>query len=88
MIITGDFNMIIENHPFNEFMEMLLFRVLTLFRMNYSGAAHRWEGGGQICPHSSYNPSHVSLLKLGTAVPYLKNIHKIYKPCDTLHEFC
>ena len=45
MIITGDFNMIIENHPFNEFMEMLLFRVLTLFRMDYSGAAHRWEGG-------------------------------------------
>ena len=45
MIITGDFNMIIENHPFNEFIEMLLFRVLTLFRMDYSGAAHRWEGG-------------------------------------------
>ena len=45
MIIIGDFNMIIENHRFNEFMEMLLFRVLTLFRMDYSGAAHRWEGG-------------------------------------------
>ena len=81
--------MIIENHPFNEFMEMLLFRVLTLFRMDYSGAAHRWEGGngGQICPHSSYNLSPVSMLKLGTAVSYLKNIHKIYKSRDTLHEF-
>ena len=29
-----------------------------------------------------------TMMKLGTVVPYLKKIQKIYKSCDTPHEFC
>ena len=29
-----------------------------------------------------------SMMKLGTVIPYLKKIRKIYKPCDTSLEFC
>ena len=59
---------------------------LTLFRMVFFGAAHGWVGA--FLPPSlkpvtlSYN------MKLGTVIPYLRKIQKIYKPRDTSLEFC
>ena len=32
--------------------------------------------------------TNVTIIKLGTAIPYLKKIQNIYKSCDTLFEFC
>ena len=43
---------------------------LTLFRMGYFGAAHRW-GGDKKTP------------SLGKVTAYPKKIQKIFKSCDT-----
>ena len=32
--------------------------------------------------------TNVTIIKLGTAIPYLKKIQNIYKSCDTVFEFC
>ena len=56
---------------------------LTLFRMGFFGAAHRWEGGlPKICHKRP------TMMKLGTIIPYLKKIQKIYQSRDTPLEFC
>ena len=58
--------------------------LLTLFRMGFSGAAHGWEGPPlpkicHTCP---------TMMKLGTVIPYLKKIQKIYESRDIPREFC
>ena len=45
--------------------------------MGLLGAAHGW-GGSKSPP----------MMKLGTVIPYLKGISKIYKSRDTTLEFC
>ena len=50
----------------------------ALFRMGIFGAAHGW-GGGHIYP---------TMMILGTVIPYLKKIQKIYESHDTPPEFC
>ena len=48
--------------------------------MNTFGAAHRWGvGGGQA--------KRPTMTKLGTVIPYLKEIQKIYESRDTLSVF-
>ena len=57
--------------------------LLTLFRMGYFGAAHGWGGG-----LSLISVTHPTWMKLGTVIPYLKKIQKIYESRDTPLEFC
>ena len=47
--------------------------ILTLFRMDFLGAAHGWTPLPKICH------THPTMMKLGTVIPYLKKIPKIYE---------
>ena len=56
---------------------------LTLFRMGLFGAAHEWGGAlSKICH------KYPTMIKLGTAIPYLKEIRKIFESRGTPFEFC
>ena len=61
---------------------------LTLFRMGFFGAAHEW--GGAFCPPPPSKICHTypTIMKLGTDIPYLRKIQKMYKSRDTFLEFC
>ena len=48
--------------------------------MGFSGAAHGWGGGGE--------QKALTMMKLGTVIPYPKKIEKIYESRDTPLEFC
>ena len=51
------------------------------------GAAHGWEDGKKApIPKICYTCP--TMMKLGTVIPYLKKIQKIYKSRDTTLEFC
>ena len=68
-------------------------RTLTLFRMGIFGAAHGWGwgvgGGGKKCPPlPEICHTYPAMMKLGTVIPYLKKIQKLYDSRDTLHDFC
>ena len=60
---------------------------LTLFRMDLFGAARGWEGG-QKGPLPEISHTYPTVMKLGTVIPYLKKIQKIYKPRETPLAFC
>ena len=66
------------------------FTYLTLFRMGFFGAAHGfgWRGGGGFNFLPKIGHTYPTMIKLGTVVPYLKKIQKIYKSRDTSLEFC
>ena len=60
---------------------------LTLFRMGFFGAAHGWQGlFGPLLPKICH--TYRTMMKLGTVIPYLRKIQKIYKSRDTSLEFC
>ena len=61
--------------------------ILTLFRMAIFWAAHRW-GGSKKAPLPKNCHTYPTIMKLGTVMPYLKKIQKIYKSCDSPAEFC
>ena len=44
------------------------------------GAAYGWD--------TLKSVTHPTMMKLGTVIPYLKEIQKIYKSRDTPFEFC
>ena len=58
---------------------------LTLFRMGFFGVAHG-------CPKRPHLPkichTYFVMMKLGTVIPYLRKIQKIYKSPDISLEFC
>ena len=57
--------------------------------MGFFGAAHGWEGGGgQKGPPSLKSVTHPTIIKLGTVIPYLKKIQKLYESRDTPLKFC
>ena len=60
---------------------------LTLFRMSFFGAA---QGAAKNAPLPLPKICHTypTMMKLGTNVPYLKKIQKIYESRDTPLEFC
>ena len=67
------------------------FTYLTLFRMCFFGAAHGLGGGGGgsfLAPLPKISHTYPTMIKLGTVIPYLRKIQKIYKSCDTSLEFC
>ena len=58
--------------------------ILTLFRMDIFGATHGWMGAilANICH------TYPTTMKLGTVIPHLKKIQKLYESRDTPPEFC
>ena len=62
-------------------------KTLTLFRMGIFGAAHEW-GGGQRDPLPKICHTYPTIMKLGTVIPYLDKIQKIYESRNTPSEFC
>ena len=60
-----------------------LVRVLTLFRMGLLGAAHGWVGSKK-SPLTKICHTYPTMMKLGTIIPYLNKIKKIYESRDTL----
>ena len=61
---------------------------LSLFRMGIFGAAHGWGPKRPLPPLPKICHTYPSMVKLGTVIPYLKKIQKLYKSCDTPTEFC
>ena len=59
---------------------------LTLFRMDFFGAAHVW--GTFLTPLPRIRHTNPTMMKLGTVIPYLKKIQKMYKSRDTPLGFC
>ena len=53
--------------------------------MGIFGAAHGW--GGQKGPLSKICDTYPTIMKLGTVIPYLEKIQKIYESRDTPSEF-
>ena len=62
-------------------------RYLTLFRMGIFGAGHGWRWG-QKGPLPKISHTYPTMMKLGTIIPYLKRIQKVYESRDTLPDFC
>ena len=59
--------------------------------MGIFGAAQGWGGGGgqkTPLPSSKICRTYPTMMKLGTVIPYLKKIQKIYESRDTTPEFC
>ena len=54
--------------------------------MGLFGTAYRWGGKGP--PHHKISHTNPAMMTLGTVLPYLKKIPKIYEPPDTPLEFC
>ena len=60
--------------------------------MGIFGAAHGCGGEGRGAksppPLRKICHTHPTMMKLGTLIPYLKKIQRLYESCDTLPEFC
>ena len=60
---------------------------LILFRMGFFGAVHGW--GGAFLPHPpKIHHTYPTMMKLGTVIPYLRKIKKMYKSRDTFLDSC
>ena len=55
--------------------------------MGFFGAADGWGGGGGRLPLPKICHTYPTMMKLGTVIPYLKLIQKIYESSDTPPEF-
>ena len=55
--------------------------------MGFLGSAHGWMGG-LFGPLPKICHTYTTMMKLGTVIPYLKKIQKIYESRDTPLEFC
>ena len=60
--------------------------ILTLFRKGFFGAAHEWMG--PFCPLPKIRHTYPTMMKLGTIIPYLRKIQKMYHSHDASLEFC
>ena len=56
---------------------------LTLFRMGFFGAAHGWGGGAFWPSLPKIRHTYPTMMKLGTVIPYLRKIQKVYESRDT-----
>ena len=59
---------------------------LILFRTGSLGVAHRC--GGTKVPFPKICHTYPTMMKLGTVIPYLMKIQKIYESCNAHVEFC
>ena len=67
---------------------LLLLFPLTLFRMSIFGLFTDGEWGKKDPSLPKLCHRYPTVMKLGTAIPYLKKIQKIYESRDTPTEFC
>ena len=64
-------------------------QTLALFRMGFFGAAHGLGRGGAFWPQLiKIRYTYPAMMKLGTVIPYLRKIQKMYKSRDASLEFC
>ena len=57
--------------------------------MGFFGATHGYGGGGaKRPPLPKICHIYPTMMKLGTVIPYLRKIQKMYKSRDTFLEFC
>ena len=64
---------------------VILIEILTLFTMSIFGATHGWRGGGGLKrpPLPKICLTYPRMMKLGTVIPYLNKIQRIYESRDT-----
>ena len=74
-----------KNSIFEPVSQSVLLSNLTLFRMSPFGAAHGRAKAKKTLPKICH--IYPTMMKLGTVIPYLKKIQKIYKSRDTPLEF-
>ena len=60
--------------------------------MGFFGATHGWGGGGGALPPPppplpKIRQTYPTMMKLGTVIPYLRKIKKMYKSRDASLEF-
>ena len=55
--------------------------------MGFFGAAHGWWGSKEAPLHKICHTD-LTMMKLGTVIPYLKQVQNIYESLDTPLEFC
>ena len=79
------FNREVKNWKLSIKITLLL--LLTLFRMGFLRAAHGW-GRGFLGPLPKIRHTCPTIMKLGTVIPYLSKIQKMYKSHDTSLEVC
>ena len=75
---------------FKLMMISLITCTLTLFRMGFFGVTHGYRGGGGaglLAPLPKICFTYPTMMKLGTVIPYLRKIQKLYKSRDTSLEF-
>ena len=61
-------------------------KALTLLNMDVVGASHRWAQGKKVfLPKICH--TYPEVMKLGTVIPSLDKIKKIYESCDTHLDF-
>ena len=80
------FWLICKNRSDKSIQWILIIRILGIFRMGLFWAAHRW--GWQKAPFPKICHTYPTIMKLGTVIPYLKKIHKMYESSDAPLEFC
>ena len=56
--------------------------------MGFFGAAHGWGRGTFLPPLPKIRHKYPTTMKLGTVIPYLRKIQKVYKSHDKFLEFC
>ena len=67
----------------------VFFIILTLFRLGFFGAAPGWWGAKSPSPFlPKICHTYPIVMKLGTVMPYLKSIQKLYESSDTPLELC
>ena len=69
-----------------KFAKFLRTPILTQFREGFIGAAH--GGGSKKSPLSKICHTYLTMMKLGTVIPYLKKIQKTYKSSGASLESC
>ena len=83
----NNFSSVLKGFQLSKIVSELRVRApLTLFRMDIFGAAHGW--GMPRNPLPKIYRTYSTMMKLGTIIPYLKKIQKIYESRDTPPEFC
>ena len=62
--------------------------LLKLLNPIQDGLFRGWGGGQKRPPLPKIRHTYPTMMKLGTAIPYVRKIQKIYKSRDTFLEFC
>ena len=76
-----------KEHIYNKLSVLLSFKIIFHLICIYQNLLNSWMGAKKYLLLKVCH-TYPAMMKLGTVIPYLKKIQKIYKPCDTPFEFC